>query len=399
MMTRKVLNKRVLLQALLALAFDLGGLLSGGLLLVFSPLFESAPWILALFPPLLSVRGDIGGIFAGKLGTMLHLGEAEPRLRKNTAEFYSLIKSMFFLTFVDTIGIGFFAFIINLFLGNTSPQNILLFIVVPPVSCLLAMALVIPTGTLLGTVIFKRGLDPDIIVYPAMSTLDDFVITLCYVFIVNLAIIPSALFSMLIIISVIGFFFFIMFLKCREDRIFRRVLREGAPMVLLSSFIGTLGGVCLASIREGIEKKPAILMIYPALIDTLGDIGSILGAMVTTKLALGRISSFWGALKEGVAELVSVEIAAAVMHLLFGVFAFLLGTLTGFTPDLLLLVNITLISNLLSFLPIFLLSVLIATQTFKHRLDPDNFVIPFVTSIADFGATLALIVALLILQI
>lgn len=399
MMARKVLNKRILLQAFLALAFDLGGLLSGRIALVFSPLFESTPWILALFPPLLSVRGDIGGIFAGKLGTMLHLGEVEPRLRKNTSEFYSLIKSMFFLTFVDTIGIGVIAFMINLFLGNTTSEHLLFFIVIPPVTCLLAMTLVIPMGTLLGAVIFKRGLDPDIIVYPAISTMDDVLITLCYVFVVNLAFISGALFSMLIIISVLGFFFFVMFMKCRGDRTFRRILREGAPMVLLSSFIGTLGGVGLASIRGEIKKKPSILMLYPALISTLGDIGSILGARVTTKLAMGRVSSFWGSLKEGFTELVSVEIAAAVMHVLFGLTAFLLGTVTGFTPDLLLLINIALISNLISFLPISLLSFMVATQTFKHRLDPDNFVIPLVTSIADFGATFALIAALLILQV
>ena len=399
MMVRRVLNKRVLLQAFLAFAFDLGGILSGRIALVFSPLFESAPWILALFPPMLSVRGDIGGIFAGKLGTMLHLGEVEPRLRMNTADFYSLIKSMFFLTFVDTIGIGIIAFIINLFLGNTTSQHLLLFIVVPPVSCLLAMTLVIPIGTLLGITIFKRGLDPDIIVYPAMSTMDDVAITICYVFVVNLAFIPSALFGMLIIIIVLAFFFSVMFMKCREDRAFSRTLREGAPIVLLSSFIGTLGGVGLASIRKEIEKKPSILMLYPALIDTLGDIGSILGAMATTKLAMSRISSFWGALKEGFTDLVSVEIAAAVMHVLFGLTAFLLGKATGLTPDLLLLVNIALISNLISFLFISLLSFIVATQTFKHRLDPDNFVIPLVTSIADFGATLALIAALLILKV
>ena len=64
-----------------------------------------------------------------------------------------------------------------------------------------------------------------------------------------------------------------------------------------------------------------------------------------------------------------------------------------------LLVNIALITNLISFLFITMLSFAVATQTFKYRLDPDNFVIPLVTSIADFGATLALITALRILNV
>ena len=399
MITRKVLNKRILLQAFLAFTFDLGGILSGRIALVFSPLFASAPWILALFPPLLSVRGDIGGIFAGKLGTMLHLGEAEPKIRGNTREFYSFIKSIFFLTFTDTIGIGIVAFIINLVLGNASYEHLLLFIAVPPISCLLTMVLVIPIGTLLGIIVFRRGLDPDIIVYPAMSTIDDAVITICYVFVVNLALIPSALLSMSISLLLLGLFFFALSMRCRGDSTFRRTLREGIPMVLLSSVIGTFGGIGLVSIREEIEKKPSILMLYPALIDTLGDIGSILGAQATTKLALKQISSFWETLRDGVTDLISVEVAAACMHVLFGLAAFLLGKATGLTPDLFLLVNIALIANLISFLFIALLSFAVATQTFKYRLDPDNFVIPLVTSIADFGATLALITALRILNV
>lgn len=119
----KLFNRRVLLQALLTLTFDLLGILSGRIALVFSPLFESAPWILALYPPMLSIRGNIGGIISGKLSTMLHTGGVEPRLRGNTQEFYSLIRSIFFLTFVETAGAGVLSFVINSFFGNTSLQQ------------------------------------------------------------------------------------------------------------------------------------------------------------------------------------------------------------------------------------------------------------------------------------
>ena len=204
---------------------------------------------------------------------------------------------------------------------------------------------------------------------------------------------------MLITIIALGFFFSIIFVKDRENKTFRKTLREGAPMVLLSSFIGTFGGVGLASIREEIEKKPSILILYPALIDTLGDIGSILGARLTTKLALGRISSFWDTLKEGLSDLVSVEIAAIFIHIMFGLTAFLLGRVTGFFPNLWSLINISIMSNLISFIFISLLAFVVATQTFKYSLDPDNFVIPLVTSIADFVDTLALILTLMILRV
>jgi mgtE-like transporter len=166
---------------------------------------------------------------------------------------------------------------------------------------------------------------------------------------------------------------------------------------MLSSLLGTIGGIGLSSLREKIENRPSVLMLYPALIDALGDIGSILGSMETTKLALGFVSSFRTTLKEALADLSSVEMAAAIMHVFFGLAAFLLGRATGLTPNTFVLIALALGTNLMSFPLISLLSLGTATQTFKRGYDPDNFVIPLVTSASDFLATLALMIVLTVI--
>lgn len=386
-------------QALVALAFDLGGVLSGGIALSFFPLLESAPWILLLFPPVLSVRGSIGGILSGKLSTMLHVGEAEPRLRGNTRQFYSLVNAILFLSFADTIGIGALAFLVNLLLGNVVIQHLPFFIVVPPLTCVLAMSVAIPVVLFVGATAFKKGLDPDVILYPAMSTVDDVVVTVCYVVVVNLVLISGVLAYMSLASLLLAVLFLAMLLKHKEIRVFRRTLTEGAPIVALSSFLGVISGIGLASLKERIENHPSILILYPALIDTLGDIGSILGSMETTKLALGYARSSWNALKETMANLLSVETAAAIMHVCFGLVAFFIGKAAGLTPNVVLLVTVALISNLVSFLFVSIFSLVVANQTFKHGLDPDNFVIPLVTSASDLGATMALMGTIAILGI
>ena len=385
------------MQALIALTFDLGGVLSGRIFLVFSPLFELVPWILALYPPMLSIRGNLGGIFAGKLSTMLHTGEVEPKLLGNTKTFYSLIKAIFLLTFLDATIIGVFAFAINYFFGNAAINDIIFFVMVPPTACLLAMVIALPLVSSVGVLAFKKGLDPDVILYPAMSTIDDVIVTICYVGVVSLAFNPQVLASMPVIMLITGIILLIMFVRNRKERIFRRTLIEGGPMILFSSFLACFGGIGLASLRGEIEKRPGVLMLYPALIDTLGDIGAILGSLETTKLALGYVTGFWRAFKEMFADLISLEIAAAIMHILFGVTAFLLGRATGLVPELFPLISIALVSNLISFLFISVLSLFTAIQTFKHGLDPDNFVIPMVTSVSDAGSTLALMATLAIL--
>jgi cation transporter-like permease len=101
--------------------------------------------------------------------------------------------------------------------------------------------------------------------------------------------------------------------------------------------------------------------------------------------------TFRASLKDSLKDLITVELAGAVWHILFGVVAFLIGVSAGLDPNLGLLVAVALTTNLISFLFISTFSIGIATQTFKRGLDPDNFVIPLVTSVSDITATLVLI--------
>ena len=330
---------------------------------------------------------------------MLHIGEAEPKLRGNTPQFYSLVKAIMTLTFIDTIGIGFLAFAVNLFFGNAAFENLQFFITIPALTCLLAMSIAIPTATFFGIEIFKRGLDPDVVLYPMMSTVDDILVTVCYAVVVGVALIPGVPIIMGILTIGLGIVFAAVLVKGRKKRIFRKTMVEGVPIVLFASFLGIFGGVGLASLRGEIERRPSLLLLYPALIDTLGDVGSILGSMETTKLALGTIASLKGTLRAAFVDMVSIEIASAFMHIMFGALAFSLARMIGLNPDLLSLILISLTANLIGFFFVSFFSLIVATQTFKRGLDPDNFVIPLVASVSDIGATLALIAAVAILGV
>ncbi|MEM2093802.1 MAG: magnesium transporter [Candidatus Bathyarchaeia archaeon] len=395
----RFIDKEVFLQSLLAFTFDIGGIVSGRIILLFLPLFKSSPWILALYPPILSTRGNIGGVFSGKLSTMLHIGEVEPRLRQNTIEFYSLIWATLFLSFTSTAGSGLIAFMVNYFFGNAVLDHLFLYVVIPPVTSLFAIALSIPFVSYIGVTAFRKGLDPSILLYPAMSTIDDILITVCYALVVTVTLLPGGLFAILFIAAVMCILFLHILVRRRVEKLFKRTIVEGGSMILLSSLLGILAGVGLVGLRDEIERKPSVLMLYPALIDTLGDIGSILGTMQTTKLALGYTHSFIVTLKTTLADLVSVEVAAALIHLVFAFVTFFMAGVTSLPSELYILLKIALMSNLLSFMFISVLSLLVATQTFKRGLDPDNFVIPAVTSVSDVGATISLYATLVILGV
>ncbi len=386
----------VLFQAALFLAFDAGGLFSGRLIAIFSSLLAIYPWILGIFPPILTIRGDISGILSGKLGTMLHTGQIKTCFRRNTDDFYNLISAILVLTLVDTLGIGFISFLMNLFVSQAALPDLPFYIFIPTVVCLEAVAFTLPITLAVAFESFKRGLDPDLLVYPVMSTLNDVIVT--FFLVVNIYLVLSFTLATLAFNIIVCLLFILaallMIKRFSREKLFKRTLKEGGPVVFFSSLFGSFNGMILARFRGVIEGNLGVLILYPVLIDALGDIGSATGSMATTKIALGYVSSFKSAVKTLFVDLSAVEAAAFFMHAIYGSIGFLLSVYTNLTVKLGFMVKVAVTCNLLGFAFATLLSLSMAVLTFKRGLDPDNFVIPVVASVSDSMATLILIAIL-----
>jgi len=85
--------------------------------------------------------------------------------------------------------------------------------------------------------------------------------------------------------------------------------------------------------------------------------------------------------------------------MLFAVLGFLSLALNGMLSmqGVFSLLPILFVSNVIAFTAIMVVSYAIAILTFKRGLDPDNFVIPVESSIADAITTIALFVTLLLI--
>ncbi|MGQ9679404.1 MAG: magnesium transporter [Candidatus Bathyarchaeia archaeon] len=384
-------NRGLFIEALSALIIDFLGLFSGRIALLFSPFFQSSIWVLALYPPILTIRGNVGGLYSGNMSTLLHIGEINPRFKNNTKKFYSLLESVFFLTFMDSFILSFLAYLLNYFLGNTDQSQLQYFIIVPPLTCLLGVSIALPIATFVANEAFKRGLNPDILLYPVMSTLDDIIITISYVGVIYLTFISGGIIIMATILFLLFIFFTYIFSKRWKDEFFRRTLKEGTPAILFSSILGILGGVGLSNLKEKIENTPAILVLYPALIDTLGDLGSMVGSLETTNLALGYASKLSETLNRMFSDIISIASASIIIHFFLGIVTYFIGLMTGLAVDPIMIIRVAVFSNIISFSVISVLSLLVATQTFKYGLDPDNFTIPLIASSSDLLATLTLL--------
>lgn len=387
-------------QTLIALSFNNISLFAGGLLSIFTPLFQEAPWILALFPPILTIRGGIGGLFSGNLATMLHLGLIKPQIRDNTRVYWQLISASYVITVIDTIAMGLFAFVLNLALGRATLGQFYVFAVVPPVACVMALALSIPLTTIIAIVTFRRGLDPDILVYPILASINDIVVTAAFVTTI-LMVLAGGVFNYLLaglLLLILGIAFYLAWTN-RRIRFFYQTIREGTAIVVLSSIFGSINGFFLSSMGARLQNNPGLVVLYPALTNALGNIGSIIGSTKTTSLALGYAQSLREDLRSVVSSILQVEAVALGIHVIFGVVAYLIVSPASPGVSLMFLVSVAVTTNISTFLIIGIFALMIAYFSFQRGLNPDNIVIPAITTTSDSVVTLAVTPVIYLLKL
>ena len=392
--SRDAVRLRFLKEALFAFSFNIGGMLAGFMVASQLNVFQLSPWAIAVYPAVLTARGVISGVFSGRLSTALHVGTIHPRLRGNTKRFYMLFKSIIFITLGTSVAMSLVSMIFgSLFWGITFADFSDILIVI------LATMILGLTNSLLTIEIafisFKRGLDPDVIVYPIMSTVADIIITLCYVFTLNLFFL-SGFVGRYIVIS-LGMTLIILAFgilpRCIRDQGSVKTIKESLLTTVLVAFAVNVTGTILKNISEIVGSRKEIYTVYPALIDTVGDVGSVVGSTATTKLTLGLLKPSFHTMRNHATRISATWTASIAMFVLYSILS--LSLQGSFTLHIFLsFTALLLTTNIIAVSAIVLISYAIAILTFKKGLDPDNFVIPIESSLADSITSIALLVAL-----
>ncbi len=385
-------------QSLLSLSFNLGGLLAGTLLALFFDVFSLAPWTLVLFPGILSVRGAIGGLFSGRLGTGLHLGTVRYSYTKNTRYFYLLQNAVVTLTFVSGIAIGLTTWVFSVVFWGATMADFLSIAVVVVATMGLSIVLVSPLTIAVSVFSFRRGLDPDVIVYPVVSTVADILVTACYVLCLSIFFSLTVLGYFLIGVLNLIFLSVVLYIlvKNREEKEFIKTIKEFLFTLVFVVYIVNLTGSLLNQLRSIIGVRPEIYIVYPALIDTTGDVGSIVGSTATTKLALGAIKPSFSSIKQHKTEISSAWAASVVMFTFYSIISLLVWGIATLR-NLSVLTARLLITNSLAVSAMVVISYFVAVVTYRKGWDPDNFVIPIESSLADSVTTIALLTAVMLI--
>ena len=383
-------------QSLLSFSFDIGGLLTGTLLVLYFDVFsiKEAPWTLILFPGILSVRGAIGGLFSGHLSTGLHVGTVKASYTKNTKDFHLLLQAVITLALISGITVGIGTSIFGVFLWKATVLDFIKLLAVIVATMALSVVFISPITMAFSVLSFRRGLDPDVIVYPITSTVSDIINTACYIFSLNIFFTLNHLGPYLIgildliFLSVVAY---ILVKNVREEK-FVKMIKEFLLTLVFVAFIVNVTGSFLNKIGNGTE----IYVVYPALITTIGGVGSIIGSTATTKLALGLIKPSFSSIKQHLNEIAGSWIASTVMFTLYSIVLSLTSETTTLSNSLKFATQL-LTTNILAVSAMVIIAYAVAISTYRRGLDPDNFVIPLESSLADSITTASLLIALTVI--
>jgi mgtE-like transporter len=323
------------------------------------------------------------------------LGTVHPRFSNNTKSFYKLFEALIVITLATSVTMSAISMIFGSFFWGITLDDfpVILSVVVTTMATGLSLTLL---TTKVAFISFKKGLDPDIVVYPIMSTTADISITLIYVAILNLFFFVG---FGLWVIGLIGLVHLIIVLwilrKNLHDSEFLKTVKESLATMVFVAFIVNVTGTVLRGISKVVGNRKEIYTVYPALIDMVGDVGSVVGSTATTKLALGMLEPSFSSIRNHARNIFTAWAGSIVMFFILAISSLFINgivTLSSFSN----LVLVLMVTNAISVVAIVLVSYGIAILTFKRGLDPDNFVIPIESSFADSVTSIALLVALLL---
>jgi len=232
---------------------------------------------------------------------------------------------------------------------------------------------------------FRKGVDPDSIVGPAITTFADMVsIPSLILFIL---IVESFKYSLLItsFSAVILLLSFVYSMRCGE----RKAYREVIVIVSLLALIQSITGNILEEFSQDIHRAIILSFAYPAVLGSVGNYGSIVVARTSTKLHLGELEKMS---MEVIKDSIYIFTTSFLIFPLIIFASVLLSSYFGFTGEIgVFFISSFFVVYLTIVFLVLLLSNLLSVLLYRKGVDPDNGGIPLITTLSDVISTIAVV--------
>jgi len=170
-----------------------------------------------------------------------------------------------------------------------------------------------------------------------------------------------------------------------------KIIKESILIILFAAILSSIGGIGLQAIEEKLVTLLPFLILFPALNGTAGNFGMIISSKFTTLLYEKKINKKWWKSKplgNLISQVFGVAFISATYISLLAIFAAKVQGFESINNLTLKIIAISLISVLILVSFVLLISVSIGIYIYKNKKDPDNFLIPLTTSLADLCSML-----------
>jgi mgtE-like transporter len=180
----------------------------------------------------------------------------------------------------------------------------------------------------------------------------------------------------------------------------KTIIRESIRILLLASLLSSFGGMALENIKTLFVSIVPLIILTPVLNDMIGNYGTVVSAKFSTLLHEGKVRSKWHRTPEIRKLFMQLVTVALLTALLSSVSALVISLFSAYPVDAMVIAKVIAIvildvTALVSIL--FLIAVLAGLHFYRKNEDPNNFLIPITTSVADFGNMIVLTVLVLLI--
>ncbi|MBI2583788.1 MAG: magnesium transporter [Candidatus Aenigmarchaeota archaeon] len=176
-----------------------------------------------------------------------------------------------------------------------------------------------------------------------------------------------------------------------HSNVARVIVKEALAVLLLTSLISSVAGIGLEGIRSHFAVIIPIIILLPALNNAIGGFGTIVSSKFTELIYTGRVSKNWWKSDEVTSMLKFVYVVGFISALYISALAYIASALIGAVVSLDVILKLMLASVLTSMILlgiVFLIAVYAGLKIYQRKEDPNNFLIPLTTAIADFTTIL-----------
>lgn len=175
----------------------------------------------------------------------------------------------------------------------------------------------------------------------------------------------------------------------------KTILKESLPALVLCSAISIGAGFVLYSNEEILFSLPGILVVIPSFINMNGSIISILSSRISSALHMGLIKPRLKRTKTLNKNVLITFFDSVVSFLALGFIAGFFNMILGISGlDFFIFPIVTLVAGFVSIALLSFLSILFSYLSYSKGIDPDNWVIPILTSIGDLVGVFLLFLVL-----